>query len=237
LDNVILLFKKKRGWIEVYIIVVGGGEVGYNLTKVLLKEGHEVALIEKSRSRYEELSAEFGELVLYGDGSERDVLISAGANRADVVVAVTGEDSDNLVICQLAKLLFLAPKTIARINDPKNEDISRLLGIDATVSSVSAILSVVEQEIMTREIVSSLPLKHSEMRLVEIKIKRRSPAAGKLVQEINIPKRSVFVFVVRGKEVIIPRGDTRLLPDDTVIALTSMDSQDELISALLGKGE
>lgn len=220
-----------------YIVVIGGGEVGYNLTKVLLREGHEVSLVEKSRSRYEEISAEFGELVIHGDGSEKDVLIAAGANRADAVVAVTGEDSDNLVICQLAKFLFLAPKTIARINDPKNDDISRLLGIDATVSSVNAILSVIEQEIMTREVVSSLALKHSDMRLVEIKIRRRSPAAGKRIQDIEIPKESVFVLVVRGKEAIIPRGSTILLPNDTVIALTSMDSQDELISALLGEGE
>src|SRR3972149_6300014 len=118
-----------------YVVVVGGGQVGVNLTKLLLAEGKEVLLVEKDAKRYAQLSDEFGENVILGDGTELGTLMDTGANRADVLIAATGADQDNLIICQTAKILYLIPKTIARVNDPKNEELFQTLGVDATVSS------------------------------------------------------------------------------------------------------
>jgi len=130
-----------------YIIVVGGGKVGYYLTKSLLEEGHEVLMIEKDPRKCASLIDEIGVNVLQGDGCEAATVAEAGMNRADAVIAVTGDDEDNLVVCQVAKQKFKVPRTIARINNPKNERIFRQLGIDVTVSSTELILSQIKQVI------------------------------------------------------------------------------------------
>ncbi len=124
---------------NMYIIIVGAGKVGYHLGKFLMAEGHEVMLIEEDRSKIDTLSLEFHESIMVGDGSAVEVLKEAGANRADVIVAVTGNDEDNLVICQVAKLVFLRPRTIARVNNPRNEDLFTGLGVDASVSATKII--------------------------------------------------------------------------------------------------
>ncbi|MDQ3929672.1 MAG: TrkA family potassium uptake protein, partial [Chloroflexota bacterium] len=129
-----------------YVIVVGGGKVGYYLTKTLVHEGYEVLLIEKNLKKVSTYHERFGSVVLEGDGAEMATLETAGAARADVVIAVTGDDEDNLVICQTAKKLFHVPRTIARVNNPKNEEIFKKLGIDVTVSSTNLILNIIEQE-------------------------------------------------------------------------------------------
>src|SRR4051794_29058802 len=125
-----------------YIIVVGGGKVGYYLTKTLVNEGYEVLLIEKSAKKVAVYAERFGAVVLEGDGAEFSTLEKAGTGRAEVVIAVTGDDEDNLVICQTAKMQFDVPRTIARVNNPKNEELFKRLGIDVTVSSTNIILSI-----------------------------------------------------------------------------------------------
>src|SRR3954470_5437081 len=136
-----------------YIIVVGGGKVGYYLTKTLLSEGYEVLLIERSPDKAETFSERFGPVVIGGDGAEAATLAAAGAARADVVIAVTGEDEDNLVICQMAKTKFHVGRTIARVNNPKNEQLFRMLGVDVTVSQTNYILHLIEQAIPERSFV------------------------------------------------------------------------------------
>jgi trk system potassium uptake protein TrkA len=133
-----------------YILVVGGGKVGYYLTKTLVNEGYEILLIEKNPRKVATYGERFGSIVVEGDGAELATLVAAGAARADVVVAVTGDDEDNLVVCQTAKRLFNVPRTIARVNNPKNEEIFKKLGIDVTVSSTNIILNIIEQEIPER---------------------------------------------------------------------------------------
>ena len=136
-----------------YILIVGGGKVGYYLTKTLVNEGYEVLLIEKNPKKVAVYGERFGSVVVEGDGAELGTLEAAGAARADVVVAVTGDDEDNLVVCQTAKKLFNVPRTIARVNNPKNEEIFKKLGIDVTVSSTNLLLSIIEQEIPERGLV------------------------------------------------------------------------------------
>src|SRR2546426_6727036 len=143
-----------------YAIVVGGGKVGYYLAKEMLDTDHEVLVIEKDGAKCERIAQELGDIVYKGDGCEAATMEATGFGRADMVIAVTGDDEDNLVSCQVAKVKFNVPRTIARINNPKNEEIFKHLGIDATVSATSAILAQIEQELPTHRLIPLLHLKH-----------------------------------------------------------------------------
>jgi trk system potassium uptake protein TrkA len=154
--------------------------------------------------------------------------------RADVVVAVTGEDEDNLVICQTAKKLFNVPRAIARVNNPKNEELFRRLGIDVTVSATNILLSIIEQEIPQRGLVHLIALKHGQLSLVEATVEEGSPASGRSLSEISFPPNVVISAVLRNSSVQIPRGDTVLMPKDEVIALSPRESEGELRDILIG---
>jgi trk system potassium uptake protein TrkA len=162
-------------------------------------------------------------------------MAEAGMGRADVVVAVTGDDEDNLVVCQVAKHKFNVPRTIARINNPKNENLFRKLGIDVTVSSTELILSQIEQFIPAQSLVHLLTLRNVGVSFVELEIPPNSPALGRPLRELGIPDDSIFPLVIRGgKEAIIPYGDTVLEPGDQVIAVTSKGSEEMLRRILRG---
>lgn len=212
-----------------YIIVVGGGKVGYNLAKLLLAEGHEVLLIEKEKPKSAALSTEFGESLMEGNGSRVSVLREAGANRADVLVAVTGTDEDNLVICQVAKSVFKCPRTIARVNDPRNEALFSTLGIDATVSSTRLIDSLIEEQVKAEDMVIPLvTLRSGNVEIIEMDLSRSSWILGKKIREVSLPEGAIFISIIRGDEVIIPKGDTELTSGDKVIALVKKEVEQAL---------
>ena len=211
-----------------YLIVAGGGKVGYYLTKTLVTEGYEVLLIEKDRRKVETYAERFGHVVMQGDACEATVLASAGANRADVVVATTGDDEDNLVICQVAKRKFQVPRVIARVNNPKNEEIFRRLGIDVTVSQTNIILSIIEQEIPERSIRHLLTLRHADLVLVEATVMRGSQAAGRSVSGLRLPPETVIAAVLRNGSATVPDGATVLEAEDEVVALTRRESEPAL---------
>src|SRR5581483_3638745 len=212
-----------------YIIVVGGGKVGYNLAKLLLAEGHELLLIEKDKPKAALLAREFGESLMEGNGSRVSVLREGGANRADVLVAVTGTDEDNLVICQVAKSVFKCPRTIARVNDPRNEALFSTLGIDATVSSTRLIDSLIEEQVKAEDMVIPLvTLRAGNVEIIEVDLSRSSQFMGKKVKEIQLPEGSIFISIIRGDEIIIPKGDTELTPGDKVIALVKKEMEQAL---------
>lgn len=216
-----------------YIIVAGGGKVGYYLTKTLVNEGYEVLLIEKSKRKVETYSDRFGSVVLQGDACEAAICEEAGMGRADVVVAVTGDDEDNLVICQLAKKKFGVQRTIARVNNPKNEDVLKALGVDVTVSATNFIMNLIEQEIPTLSLVHLLTLKHADLAIVEATICDRSVVAGKTIGAIDLPPDTVISLLVRNESLIIPTRDTQLLAGDEVIALANLRSEAELRDLLV----
>src|SRR5438105_14986994 len=162
-----------------YIIIGGGGDVGYYLTRSLLGRGHEVLLLEKNAARQQLLSEELGESVVRGDACEARTMEEAGAGRADVVISVTGEDEDNLVICQMAKKRFNVARTIARLNNPKHEQLFQKLGIDVTVSPTKAILSLIESELPGPHFVQLMMLKKAGLEILEMTIPPLSPVAGK----------------------------------------------------------
>jgi trk system potassium uptake protein TrkA len=217
-----------------YIVVVGGGKVGYYLAKTLVNEGYEILLIEKNPKKVLVYAERFGSVVMQGDGAELTTLEAAGTARADVIVAVTGDDEDNLVICQTAKRLFNVPRTIARVNNPKNEEIFRKLGIDVTVSSTNIILSIIEQEIPQRGLVHLMTLKHAQVSIVEATVENGAPVADKTLAELTFPPSVVISAVLRDGMMILPKGDTVLQPGDEVIALSNKESEEELRQLMTG---
>ena len=152
-----------------YIIVIGGGKVGYHLAKALLTEGHEVLLIEKDRDRIDYICSELGSICLHGDGCEAAIQAEAGTSRADMLISVTGDDEDNLVACQVAKHKFKVPRTIARSNNPKNDTLFHMLGIDVTVSSTNVIMEHIQQEVPTHILTRLLKIQ-DKLELVEYRL-------------------------------------------------------------------
>jgi trk system potassium uptake protein TrkA len=203
-----------------YIIIVGGGKVGYQLTKLLLSQGHEVMLIEKDRNKFASLVDELGDSILYGDGSTMETLTEAGANRAEAIVAVTGHDEDNLVICQLSKMMFFGPRTIARVNNPRNEETFWGLGIDATVSATRLINALIQEQVKAHDVlIPLLTIRGGDVEIVQTSLSPSSPVVNKKIKDLVLPKGTLFISINRGEEVIIPRGDTDLREDDQVLVL------------------
>jgi trk system potassium uptake protein TrkA len=224
----------------VYIVIVGGGKVGFYLAKGLIDEGHEVLIIERDQKdphRSENIAEELGsEVVLRGDGCEAATQEKAGVARADILIAVTGEDEDNLVACQVAKSRFKVPRTIARINNPKNELIFKLLGIDTTVSATSVILANIEQELPTHHLVPLLTLRGGGLEMVEVKIPDRSPAVGKTLRELLLPQSALVSLVVDASGTAkVPTADTVIQAEDEVLAVTRPDMESALRIVLTGQ--
>jgi len=212
-----------------YIIIVGAGKVGYHLGRLLMAEGHEVMLIEKDRSKVDLLSYEFHDAVMEGDASTVEVLREVGANRADVIVATTGNDEDNLVICQVTKLMFLRPRTIARVNNPRNEELFAGLGVDASVSATKIINAVIQEQVKAGDMmIPLLTLKAGDIEIVEVQLTRSSHIVRKKIKNLTLPTGSIFIAVIRGEEVIIPYGETEFQPEDRVLALVKRESEQAL---------
>ena len=211
-----------------YIIVAGGGKVGHYLTRALIDAGHEVLLIEKDHGRADYLAEELGEVVTWSDACEVRVMREVGMNRADVVVAITGDDEDNLVICQMAKLKFNVPRTIARVNNPQNEDIFKRLGIDTTVSSTKIIFNLIEQQIETDEIIPLAPLQRGDIELVEVDLGPDSPVIGKTIPNVKLPQDALVVSIMRDGHAILPNIDVEFKEGDSVIALIASGKETEL---------
>jgi trk system potassium uptake protein TrkA len=197
-----------------FVLVVGGGKVGYYLTKELIESGHEVVLMEKDRMRAATIVDELGSIVVAQDGCEGKYLRQAGANRADIVAAVTGDDEDNLVICQMAKHHFDVPRTIARVNNPKNEAIFRHLGVDELISPTRMILGSIEQDIPVHELLHLAALGEGELELIEAHLQMGSPAIGRAPRDLAIPEGCSLFAVIRDGIATPLRPDTVMLEGD-----------------------
>ena len=218
-----------------YIIVVGGGRVGYYLTKALLGEGHEVLMIEKNATVSKTIAAEMGSVCLHGDGCEAATLDGAGTARADMLIAVTGDDEDNLVACQVAKHKFNVPRTIARVRNPRNEAIFKKLGIDVTVSSTNIILEHIEHEVPSHPLMHLLTISERGLEVVEVKIPAGSASVGKTIKELSLPPESILSLIIRKeRKPIVPTHSTVLEAEDQIIAVTAPESEEALRAALIG---
>jgi trk system potassium uptake protein TrkA len=196
-----------------YIIVVGGGRLGYNLLKALLNEGHEVLVLEKDARICKTITDELGSVCFRGDGCEAATLAEVGTGRADMLVAVTGDDEDNLVSCQVAKHKHNVPRTIARIRNPQNSALFKKLGVDVTVSSTDLILEAIEREVPTHTVTQLLTIEDKGF----------------------LPKESKLVLIIPGQgNAHVPTANTVLLAGDQIIAITTPDSKEALRAALGG---
>ncbi len=218
-----------------YIIIVGGGRVGYYLAKALLNEGHEVLIIEKNAVFCETINEEMGSVCIRGDGCETTTLDEVGTSRADMFIAVTGDDEDNLVACQVAKHKFNVPSTITRIRNPQNEALFKKLGVDVIVSTTNIILEAIEREVPTHPLTHLLPPTDKGPEIVDVRISPESTTVGKSVRQLSLPKEIKLAVIIRktGKH-RIPTSNTILREGDQIIALTPPELEEALRAALTG---
>jgi trk system potassium uptake protein TrkA len=218
-----------------YIIIVGGGRLGYYLLKALLKEGHEVLVLEKDARVCKTITDELGSVCFRGDGCEASTLAEVGTGRADMFVAVTGDDEDNLVSCQIAKHKHNVPRTIARLRNPKNAALFKKLGVDVTVNTTDLIIEAIEHEVPTHPVTQLLTLDEQGLVIVDVKIPARSAAVGKMVKDIPLPAESKLALIIPSKgSAHVPVAHTILQPGDQIIAITPSQYKDELEKALRG---
>lgn len=212
-----------------YIIVVGGGRLGYYLTKALLDQGHEVLIIEKNSLVCETINDELGGVCIQGDGCEITILAEAGTDRADMLIAVTGEDADNLVACQAAKHRFNVSRTISRIRNPQNETIFKKLGVDVTVNTTSIILEHLEEEVPTHPLTHLMTIQGKGLEIVEIKVPPDSKTVGRRVRELPLPPDSIISLIIRkDQKPLIPTEDSVIQAEDQIIAVTNAKSEEAL---------
>jgi len=203
----------------VYVIVVGAGKVGWNLARELLGKGHEVTLIEADRRRYLIVEQELEHAVQYGDATELWVLERAGIQRADLVIAVTGDDEDNMLICQVAKEKYLCQRIVARVNNPRNLQHFKLLGIRPAVSATDLILRLIEHEVPQYGLVQLLALEGERLEIIELEVAEGSPAAGQRVDNVDLPEGSLIISVLRGGAGFVPKSDTVIQAGDEVLLI------------------
>ncbi len=216
-----------------YIIVVGAGKVGYYLAKELVEEQHEVLVVEQDPAKCASITEELGEIAMQGDGCEASTLERAGVSRADIIIAVTGDDEDNLVVCQVARHRFQVPRTVARVNNPKNEDIFRRLGIDTTVSATSVIMAHIEQELPTHPLISLMTLKGSGLEIVEVKVPAESSVVGKPIRDLLLPHQSLISLIIDAEgHPRVPTAETVIHAGDELVAVTMLESEAALRTAL-----
>ena len=219
-----------------YIIVVGGGRVGYYLTKALLDEKHEVVLVEKDSHICDTINEELGSVCIRGDGSEVAMLSDIGTNRADMVIAVTGDDEDNLVACQIAKHRFKVQRTVARVVNPKSASLFKKLGIDITVVSTNVILENIEAEVPTHPLTHLLSIRDRGLEIVDVRILPESHTAGKAIKDVSLPTGAILSLIIRkGIRPFVPAPDTILQAEDRVIAATPAEAE-QALRAALGNG-
>ena len=217
-----------------YVIILGGGKVGYYLGRTLLTEGHEITIIEANPEVFALVSSQLDCPVIRGDGSTHAVLEKASASRCNVFVAVTNHDHDNLIACEVAKREFGIPKTIARVKNPRNEWIMQQLGVDVTVSSTAIISSLIESELPTHKIRTLLSVRAGHLEIMEYALDSHSPVIGHQLKEVTIPPNCNIVTILRQGNAVVPRGDTAFEDNDVVLALAELSAEPHLRKLLLG---
>jgi trk system potassium uptake protein TrkA len=218
----------------VYFVIAGGGEVGFHLAKALLESSHEVMLLESDRRRAQVIEEQLGSIVLNAPADEGRYQLEAGCQRADAVIAVTGQDAVNLIVCQLAKWKCNVPRVIARVNDPKNEIVFKALGIDETISSTRVIMNVIEQELPSGGFMPLMPLTGSHLELIEAEIAAGTPAAGRAIGSLGLPDGAAVGGIVRKGSVVHADDDTKLQVGDRIVVLSPTKDEAGVRKALFG---
>lgn len=216
------------------ILVVGGGKLVYFLSHTFISKGHTVTIINRDREECTQLSRRLKAIVVYGDGSDPQILREAGADTADAVLAVTPNDQDNLVICQMADLRFHVPRTLALVNDPDNEEVFRQLGITAAFSTTRILSSLIEQRASFEDITNLIPVGGGKVNVTEIVLNDTSPVVGLPLRDIAFPENSLVAIIMRNGQPIVPRGATVLHDRDRLIVMTLPENHGQVLRILTG---
>jgi trk system potassium uptake protein TrkA len=216
-----------------FIIVAGAGKVGYHLARALVAD-HEVLVIELDPGRVDFIAEELGtEVIMQGDACDAATMERAGMERADLVVAATGDDDDNLTFCQIAKARFSVPRAVARINNPQNESLFRKLGIDSTVSATNLIMGHIEQELPWRGLIPLMTLRSRGLEIVEVRVPKEALVVGKQLKQLLLPQGALVCLVIDPDGTPrLPAPDMTIHGEDILLAVTSIDSEEALRSAL-----
>ena len=218
------------------IVIIGAGEVGHSLAEALLKDKHQVTIIERAQARCDGLVKLLNTIVIRGDGTNISTLADAEVDKAEILIALTRRDQDNLIACQLASRKFNVPRTIARVTRRQNKELfAKLGGVSQTVCTTDIISAIVEDEVSTKDVVTRLSFNEGKAAILEMQIKENSPVKDKCVTDLNLPEDSVLISIFRGKEVIFPRGETSLKVGDKVIAMATREHKILLRNLLVGE--
>jgi trk system potassium uptake protein TrkA len=219
-----------------YAIIAGAGKVGWNLARELIEKGNEVTLLESDRNRYLVVEQELEHAIQYGDATELWVLERAGIVRADLVIAVTGDDEDNVLICQMAKEKYLCERIIARVNNPRNRQHFELLGIQPAVSATDLILRLIEHEVPRYGLVHLLDLREDRLEIIEVEVGDGAPAAGRSVSDIELPDGSLIISVLREGGGFVPKSDTVIEVGDEVLLVLDPGLEEAIMPQFMGNG-
>jgi trk system potassium uptake protein TrkA len=211
-----------------YVVVVGAGKVGWNLARELIDRGNEVTVIESNRARYATVEEELEHAVQYGDGSEIWVLERGGIQRADMVIAVTGDDEDNILICQMAREKYGVEQVIARCNNPRNLEHFELLGATPAVSATDLILRLIEHEVPQYGLLRLLDLPKEHLEIIEVEVQKGSTAAGTMIRDLGLPEGVLVISVLRERTGFVPHADSVIEADDEVLLVLDTGLEDEV---------
>jgi trk/ktr system potassium uptake protein len=202
-----------------YVIIAGAGKVGWNLARELIAKDREVTLIESNHDRFRVVEQELEHAVQYGDASELWILERAGIQRADLVIAVTGDDEDNILISQVAKEKYGVQRIVARVNNPRNLTHFKMLGIQPAVSATDLILRLIEHEVPEYGLVQLLALEEEHLEIIELEVLEGSPAVGRQVQQIALPEGALVISVLRSGRGFVPKADSVIAAGDQVLLI------------------
>ncbi|MCU0613727.1 MAG: TrkA family potassium uptake protein [Desulfobacterales bacterium] len=216
------------------VLIVGGGSTLYFLSRNFTSKGYEVVIINRNEKECVQLARQLSATVVCGDGSDAGILKEAGAMGADAVLAITPNDQDNLVICQLASLKFGVPRSVALANDPDNAEVFEKLGVSA-FSTTHIVSSLIEQRASLEQITNMLPVGEGRVNVTEILIDANSPVTGKLMKEIDLPENALVAVVIRDNQPIVPRGASDLMAGDRLILITLPENHGVVLKAFTGE--
>ena len=216
------------------VLIVGGGKTLYFLCRNFTAKGYKVVLINRNQEECVQLARQLSATVVCGDGSDPAILKDADAMGADVVLAITPNDQDNLVICQLASLQFGVPRAVALANDPENAEVFQKLGVSA-FSTTHIIGSLIEQRASLEQITNLLPVAEGRVNATEIILDSVSPVAGRLLKDIELPENALVAVVIRDNQPIVPRGASQLLAGDRVVLITLPENHGPVLKAFTGE--
>jgi trk system potassium uptake protein TrkA len=220
----------------VYVIIAGAGKVGWNLARELMANDQEVTLLESDHRRYRVVEEELEHAAQYGDATELWVLERAGIQRADLVIAVTGDDEDNIIICQVAKEKYAVGRIVARVNNPRNLQHFKMLGVQPAVSATDLILRLIEHEVPAYGLIQLLALEEERLEIIELEVGAGSPAAGQCVKDVVLPEGALIISVLRGGRGFVPKSDSVIEAGDQVLLILDPGLEDRIASQFASNG-